>query len=362
MIATAGRAGRYRGADPVLLYGATGYSGRLLAEAMIALGLRPVLGGRSPAKLASLADALQLEHRTARLDDPVQLRAALRDIRVVLHAAGPFADTAEPMLAACFEAGAHYLDLSAEIRVLEALARRDAHARRRGIMIMPAVGFDVVPSDCLAAHLARRLPAARSLAVGVTGFRHLSRGSAKTLMEAIDYGVVRRDGVLRRVPLGSLERQFDYGAGPQPSLNISWGDIATAYYTTGIPTIETYHEATPLLRALLFTCRTFGWALRGPSAQALLKAQTELLPDDPRDMVEAPADMVIVAEARGTGKRRVGARLRTPEPYAFTATTGAAIAARVLHGDVEPGFQTPARVYGADFVLTFAGVSREDVA
>ena len=348
--------------DPLLIYGATGYSGTLLAHAVCDLGVRPVLCGRDGAKLAALADVLGLEYRCTPLADAARLRAALRDIRVVLHAAGPFSETVAPMVDACLHTGAHYLDLTAEIRVIEALAQRDAEARQRGIMLMPAVGFDVVPSDCLAAHVSRRLPGAQTLAFGVTGFRFLSRGSAKTLLEAIDYGVVRRDGVITRVPLGSLQRQFDYGDGPRSSHNISWGDVASAYYTTGIGTIETYHETTPLLQAILLACRSFGWLLRTAPWQAVLKAQADLLPHDPTDGAAAATQMTIVAEARDARHRCARARLRTPEAYAFTGTTGSAIAQRALRGDVEVGFQTPARVYGADFVLSFAGVSREDLA
>lgn len=348
--------------DPLMIYGATGYSGKLLAHAVSGLGLRPVLCGRDHAKLAVLAEPLGLEYRCARLADADGLRAALRDIRVVLHAAGPFSETARPMVDACLYTGTHYLDISAEIRVIEALAGRDAEARKRKIMIMPAVGFDVVPSDCLAAHVSRRLPGAQALAFGVTGFRFISRGSAKTLLEAIDYGVVRRDGVITPVPLGSLQRQFDYGDGPRPSHNISWGDVASAYYTTGIPTIETYHETTPLLQAILLACRSFGWLLRTAPCQAVLKAQTDLLPEDPSNGADVATQMVIVAEARDAKNRCASARLRTPEAYAFTGTTGSAIARRALQGDLEVGFQTPARVYGADFVLSFAGVSREDLA
>jgi short subunit dehydrogenase-like uncharacterized protein len=159
-----------------------------------------------------------------------------------------------------------------------------------------------------------------------------------------------------------LQRRFDYGAGPCPSHNISWGDVATAYYTTGIPTIETYHESTPLLQAILFACRSFGWLLRTAPWQALLKAQTDLLPEDPSNGADVATQMVIVAEARDARNRCASARLHTPEAYAFTGTTGSAIARRALQGDVEVGFQTPARVYGADFVLSFAGVSREDLA
>ena len=346
--------------DPLLIYGATGYSGRLIVDAARGCGLRPILAGRDAAKLAALAEPAGLEWRAAPLGEPGLLDAALQGVRVVLHAAGPFSHTARPMLEACLRAGVHYLDITGEIAVIEALARRDAVARQRGVMVMPAVGFDVVPSDCLAAHVAGRLPGAERLTIGLTGFTFLTRGSAKTLVEAVDAGVVRRGGVITRLPLGSRERPFDYGDGPRPSLNCSWGDVATAYYTTGIPNIETYVEATPLVQGTLAGSRYLGWVLRTAPWQAMMRAATDMLPEGPADEERKTARMTIVAEAE-RGGRRVRARLVTPESYTFTGVTAAAIARRALAGDVEAGFQTPARVYGSDLVLGFAGVVREDL-
>jgi short subunit dehydrogenase-like uncharacterized protein len=346
--------------DSLLLYGATGYTGKLITHRLLGLGLRPILCARNPAKLAAVAEPLGLSHRVARLDEPESLDAVLRDVAVVIHAAGPFSETAQPMAEACLRAGVHYLDISAEVHVIEALARRDAEARARKIMLMPAVGFDVVPSDCLAAHVARRLPGARQLFIGLTGLGLLTRASLKTLIEAWGGGVVRRDGALTAVPLGSLRRRFDYGSGPRPSLNVNWGDLATAYYTTGIPDIETYCESNPMLEAVVTASRYFGWALGSAPYQFWLKAGADLIPEGPTAAQRGAVEMVIVAEAV-KDSRCARARLRTPEAYTFTAVTSAAIAERVLRGDIEAGFQTPARVYGPDFVLSFPGVSREDL-
>jgi short subunit dehydrogenase-like uncharacterized protein len=155
---------------------------------------------------------------------------------------------------------------------------------------------------------------------------------------------------------------FDFGRGPEPALNISWGDVATAYYTTGIPNVETYYQASPLLRGVLATCRQAGWLLRTAPFQALLKAQADMLPEGPREEERARAGMVIVAEASDERGVRVASRLRTPEAYTFTGTAAASVAMRALAGDLEAGFQTPARVFGPDFVLHLEGVSREDLA
>jgi short subunit dehydrogenase-like uncharacterized protein len=347
--------------DSMMIYGATGYTGKLMVRRALDIGLHPVLGGRSESKLAVMAQHLGLEYRVAHLADPGRLDAALRGIHVVLHAAGPFSATWCPMVDACLRSGTHYLDITGEIRVIEALVQRDAEARKRKIMIMPAVGFDVVPSDCLVAHLARRLPGACRLALGLAGLRFMTRGSARTLLEAVDLGVVRRNGVITPVPLGSLQRRFDYGGGARLSLNISWGDVVTAYYTTGIPNIETYYEATPMVQAVLTAGRYFGWLLSSTPWQALLSALADIVPEGPTEEERASSKMVIVAEAADGRGRRVTSRLHTPEAYSLTGTTALTIARRALQGDSECGFQTPARVYGADFVLSLADVQREDV-
>ena len=348
--------------DPFLIYGATGFTGRLMLDGALALGLRPVLSGRDEGRLAALAERPGLEYRVARLGDPAALDDALSGMRVVLHAAGPFSETSRPMVDACLRAGVHYLDITGEIAVIEALARRHSEARRRGMMIMPAVGFDVVPSDCLAAHVAARLPGARRLALGITGLRFATRGSAKTLTEHAFHGVqVRRGGEIVRVPAGALRRGFDFGNGVRPSLAVLWGDVATAWYTTGIPDVEVYFEANPVVVGLLFSTRWFGWLLATGPWQTWLKGWADLLPDPVEDAARPGPGMVIVAEAEDERGRRARARLRTPEAYAFTGVTAPAVALRVLQDDFEPGFQTPARVYGPDYVLSFPGVSREEM-
>jgi len=345
------------------IYGATGYSGRLLARRATEVGLVPMLCGRNKARLEALASELGLEHRVAESPASEALDAVFRDARVVLNAAGPFRGTAEPVVAACLRSGAHYLDITAETPVVEMLAARGAEARERKVMIMPAVGFDVVPSDCLAAHLARRLPGATRLALALTNLFFLTRGSARTLIENVDFGVVRRGGVLVRVPLGSLERWFDFGDGMQPALNVSLADLVTAYYTTGIPNVVTYVHATPLMRSILTGCRDFGWILASAPSQALLAAAAEILPEDPGAGRTSPegSSMTIVGEVHDDRGRSARARVRTPEAYRFTGFTAIGVAQRVLAGDLEVGFQTPARVYGADFVLSFPDVMREDL-
>jgi short subunit dehydrogenase-like uncharacterized protein len=345
-----------------MVYGATGFTGRLITLGLRAQGVSPVLGGRNRSKLRELGRRLDLDWRAAPLDDPGQLDAALADVDVVLHTAGPFSHTARPMVEACLRTGTHYLDVAGEAPPIESLAKHDAEARRCGIMIMPAVGFDVVPSDCLAAHVARRLPGARHLAIGIAAMGFLTPGSAKAFLAYAGEPVrVRRGGKLTGVPPGAVERSFDFGQGSRRSSAMSWGDTATAFYTTGIPNITTYFELTPRLRAALSACLTWGRMLGSGPAQAVMQAFTDMLPDGPTEEQRRSRRMAIVAEAEDAAGRRVASRLHTPESYTFTSMTAPRIARRVAEGDLEVGFQTPGRVYGPDFVLDFDEVSREDL-
>jgi short subunit dehydrogenase-like uncharacterized protein len=348
--------------DGTLIYGATGYTGKLLAREARRGGMAPVLCGRNEEKLRLLASELRLEFRTVRLDDRERLDRTFEGIRAIVNAAGPFSLTASPLIDACLRTGVHYLDVTGEVAVIDMASRRDRDAKRRKIMVMPAVGFDVVPSDCLAAHVRSRARTARRLFIGISGLELLTRGSAKTIIQQIGEPVwVRRNGALTRVPPASLERAFDYGHGPRPSIAVSWGDVASAFFTTGVRDITVYFEATPAVRAHNAMLQVFGWAVPVTPWRRWLDLGAEWLPDGPSEQERTEREAVIVVEIEGADGRMVRSRMRTPEAFSMTASAATAIAARVIAGDLEPGFQTPARVYGGDFPLSLPGVTREDL-
>jgi short subunit dehydrogenase-like uncharacterized protein len=197
-----------------LLYGANGYTGKLITRLAAERGLRPTLAGRDKNTIEPLATEHGLEHRVFALDDPAAIDAALREVSVVMHCAGPFSRTSRPMADACLRTKTHYLDITGEASVIESLAARDAEAKEAGVMLLPCVGFDVVPSDCLAAHLKRRLPEATHLALGIQGMGRVSRGTATTMIENINRGgLIRRDGKLTPVPAAWKTREIDFGRG-----------------------------------------------------------------------------------------------------------------------------------------------------
>jgi short subunit dehydrogenase-like uncharacterized protein len=344
---------------PILLYGASGYTGGLIARVARALELPVVLAGRDHRRLSALGPPF----RVAALDDPAALRAALKDVAVVINAAGPFATTARPLVEACIAAGVHYLDISGEVDAIEALSAYDAPARRAGVMVLPGAGFDVVPSDCLALRVTRRLPGARRLRIAITGLELVSRGSARTITDQIGSGVrVRRGGEVVTVPEGTLERSFDFGGGARPCTAVSWGDVATAFRTTGVPDVEVYFEATAGVRAFQMMGRTVAlFPPVAPLSRLWMNAWTELQPPGPSESARGAGQAIIQVEAEAGGRRAVS-RVRVPEAYTFTAACAPALASRVARGELEPGFQTPAAVFGADLLQSFEGVRIEDVS
>ena len=346
----------------VLIYGASGYSGRLILERALALGLRPILAGRDETTLAPVAERHGLAYRIASLHDAPLLEHALRDVGVVLNTAGPFSASARPLAAACLRTGTHYLDITGEPAVFDDLATRHADARRRGVMLLPGVGFDVVASDCLAAHVAARASGARRLAIAIRGLELMSRGSALSFCEQAGQPVlVRRNGALAAVPPGAIERDFDFGDGPRRCVNVSWGDVVTAYYTTGVPDIEIFFDAPPLFRSALLASRAAGALAASAPSQVWLKMHAALLPDGPDAAQRDAVRVTLVAEVEDRRGTILRGRMTTPQSYSFTAISASALLQRAACGDIEAGFQTPARLYGADLVLSLEGVSRSDV-
>lgn len=346
---------------PWLLYGANGYTGALIAREAVRRGMRPVLAGRG-AEAERLARELELPFRRFGLDDPDKLDAEIRGHAAVLHCAGPFVRTSAPMADACLRTGTHYLDITGEIPVFLALAARDREAREAGVMLLPGVGFDVVPSDCLAAHLKRRLPSATSLVLAFQSSGGVSTGTATTMaLNAGAGGAVRRDGRIVPVPAAWKSRMVDLGSGPRLAVTIPWGDVATAWHSTGIPNIEVCAVTSPARLRLLVATRYLGPVLRTGAVRALL---TRLV----RRTVRGPG-----AEARTRGRSRLwgevrddeglsaNARLIGPEGYTLTVRTALAVMERVLKGEAPAGFQTPSLAYGSDFILEIEGVTREDI-
>lgn len=348
--------------DKFMIYGATGYTGKLVARTAKALGMRPILAARNEARLKSVAGQHGFDYRAFALEDTPALMEALAEVDVVLHLAGPFSATSKPMVDACLKTGTHYLDISGEIDVFEACAARNEEALSAGIMIMPGVGFDVVPSDCLAAHMKVRMPDAVELVLSISGLSAMSRGSTKTGIEGIGMGMrVRREGhiVALKTP---LRAEVDFGDGPRPTISIGWGDVSTAYYSTGIPNITVYFEASPQLEQMASLGGFKRWVASFGFMQRRLKAQVDLMPEGPSDAERREGQGILVGEAVNAAGDRVVSRLTCPEGYTLTAMTSLEIVRRTLAGEFQPGFKTPSLAYGADFITEFDSCLRQDLS
>ncbi|NWG34801.1 MAG: saccharopine dehydrogenase NADP-binding domain-containing protein [Chloroflexi bacterium] len=346
-----------------LIYGSYGYTGQLIVEQALREGMRPLLAGRDEGKLRAQAERYNLEYRAFSLAETARLDAALLEVDAVLHCAGPFVLTFRQMTEACLRTKRHYVDISGEIEGFEALAGMSAEAKRAGVMLLPGGGFDVVPSDCLAASLKQKLPTAtyfRLFLRGVGG--GVSRGTARSAVENMHrQGRIRRDGKIVTVSPAWRVLEQDFGRGAVPVVSVGWGDVSTAYYSTGVPNIETYFAfPRPVIRFLKLS-RFIGPLVYSRPVRNLLKWLIGIvIPSGPsRDQNERGFSLMI-GEMRD-GDRIVRAKLRTTEAYRLTALTSVEIMKRILSGGYTPGFQTPSLAFGADFILGFDGVEREDL-
>lgn len=345
----------------LLIYGANGYTGELIAREAAARGMQPLLGGRNAHALHTLARELGGEARVAALDDRVALDALLRDVGVVLHCAGPFSATSAPMVEACLRHGVHYLDITGEIDVLEAVHARDAEARRAGVVLCPGAGFDVVPTDCLAARLARELPDATFLCLGFASSGRPSRGTLKTSVQNLAAGGrIRSAGRIVPVAHAFRVRDIDFGEGLRSAVTIPWGDVSTAFHTTGIANVETYIAMSPAAIARLRRLNTFGALLRfGPLQRFVQRRAAASGPPGPDAAARAAHGMLVWGEAQAPSGERVTGRLRVANGYDVTVHAALAIAARLAQG-VGPdmaGHRTPARLMGTGFAETLPGSS-----
>jgi saccharopine dehydrogenase (NAD+, L-lysine-forming) len=336
-----------------LLYGANGYTGRRIAQEAVARGWMPILAGRNAREITALAERLRCPSRVFALDDHRRLVEQLQGVRAVLHCAGPFSATAAPMMDACLEARVHYLDITGEIAVIEAAADRHDRAVEAGVALLPAVGFDVVPSDCLAAMLAERVPGATQLQLAFTFGSRVSPGTARTIAEGLGHGgKARINGRIVTVPIAWKTMLIPFREGSQPAVTVPWGDVATAWHTTGIPNIEVYAALPERQAALMRRFRRLFSLLKVPGIGGVLGYAVRTVLHQqavPEGESGRASFWGRVSDDHG---RTVEATMETPEGYRLTVLTALAAVERVLSDGVSPGFWTPARAFGPHFILS----------
>src|SRR5215203_2247652 len=347
--------------DRLLIYGANGYTGELITRYAVERGIKPIIAGRNAAAIKTLAERHGLEYRAFPLDDTSKLDAALNEVEMVLHCAGPFSITSRPMVEACLRNKKHYTDITGEISVFEACAAMDKKANAAGVMLMPGVGFDVVPSDCLARHLKDRLPSATHLSLAFYGIGRISHGTQATMtMNVGRGGAIRKDGKITPVIAAFKSREIDFGETKKIGVTIPWGDVSTAYYSTSIPNIEVFTVMPRQNLKMLKLSRYIGWLLATKPVQKYL--QDQIPAGGPSDEERANGKTLLWGEARDLNGNRVESRMQGPEGYTITAIAALNIAQKILSGNFKAGYQTPAKVYGADLVMGIEGVTLQDVS
>jgi short subunit dehydrogenase-like uncharacterized protein len=344
-----------------LLYGANGYTGELIARHASQYGLRPVLAGRREEVIAPIAKKLGLPYKIIDLNDTPALESALSDHKLVLHAAGPFQHTAKQMVEACLRTRTNYIDINGDISVFEMLKKYDAAAKSSGIMIMPGAGFDVVPTDCLALLLKKKMPDATDLKLAfVTIGGSVSHGTAMTMASKLgEGGAARVNDKIVNVPLGKHGMWIHFGDKRFLVMSIPWGDVSTAHFSTGIPNIETYVGIKPSVYRVLKFQSAFNWLLRTSFIRSFIKSRISKRPAGPSDEQRSGARSLVWGQATNSRGEKVTERLSCPDGYTLTMHSSLLISRKILSGEFKPGYQTPSAAYGEDLILEIPETRRE---
>jgi len=348
----------------LLIYGSYGYTGQLICKHAIASGLHPVIAGRDADKTKKQAQELGLDYLIFDLTSHKKVVDLLRPFQVVLHCAGPFQHTSLPMINACLEAKTHYLDITGEYQVFEQAYRLDDQAKAANILIMPGVGFDVVPSDCLAAYLLKILPSASSidLVLSTKGGR-LSHGTAITVTENLGQPTIaRRKGRLEEFDNGKLIRTVKIDGKNKQAVAISWGDISSGFRSTKVPNITVYNTLPQQVINSMKWSNYFGFILRNKWIKNRLISNIKKRPAGPNDEERKKASSTIWGEAKNLLGVSKSVQLDLPEGYTLTYLTAVDIAIKILKSPPPSGAKTPSQVFGSDYILQFEGVRRTDLS
>lgn len=340
-----------------LLYGANGYTGVLIAQYAAQYNLHPILAGRREEAIKPLADELKYAYKIIDINNAEQLKATLKEVKVVLNAAGPFVNTARQMIDACLQTGTHYLDINGDISVFEMIKRYDTSAKEKNIMLMPGAGFDVVPTDCMALHLKNKLPDATHLKLAFASIGGgVSRGTAMTIISKLGSGgAARENGKIIPQPLGKKGMWVDFGEKKLFVMSIPWGDISTAHFTTGIPNIESYTSVKPRLYKMLKLQGLFNWLLRMEWVKNIIRKKIKSQPAGPSDEMRSRSKSLVWGEVNNAKGETITHHFTCADGYTLTALSSLIITKKVLEGNFKAGYQTPASCYGEELVKEIPG-------
>ncbi len=342
----------------IIIYGSYGYTGDLITELSLSKKFKILLAGRNEQKLKSQSEKTGYPYKAIDISNHEALVELLKEGDVLINAAGPFINTASQMVEACIEAKTHYLDINGDIKVFELIKTFDYKAQYAGIMLMPGTGFDVVPTDCMALKLKNKMPDAISLKIAfATIGGGVSHGTATTVAGRLGEDSIRREnGKLVPIAFGKNGILVDFREKKLFVMSIPWGDISTAYFTTGIPNIESFIGVPPKVYKLLKFQFLFNWLLRKKIIRKIIQNKIDSKPAGPNLEERQKAYTLVWAEIKNQAGDVLTSTLKTPDGYSLTATASLLIAEKILAGNFKPGYQTPAKVYGENLVFEMEGV------
>lgn len=341
-----------------IIYGAYGYTGELVVREAIAQGRRATLAGRNEAKLKPLADKYELPLRVFDVNDAA---AHLDGAGTLINCAGPFEVTAEPMMDACLERGLHYFDITGEIPVFQAAHKRHEDAIKAGVILCPGAGFDIVPTDCLAARLQQALPDATHLELAFDFGTLPSMGTARTAIQSVGEGcLIRENGELKNVGLGYRIRKVPFAHSELWSVSLPWGDVFTSQISTSIPNAIVYGA---LPRAICWGMKLSN-PLRGilarPSIQkGLISLAQKFLNDGPDEKTRSHTPTNFWGRVTTADGRECSGIITGPSVYTMTAETAVAIALQAEGWEQEGGYFTASMLVGSDFLSNREGYEVE---
>jgi short subunit dehydrogenase-like uncharacterized protein len=337
----------------VLLYGANGYTGRLIAEQWPSGTHKLIVAGRSADKVKKVGQELEWPYRVFGLNEPMAIEEGLADIDLVINAAGPFSRTAKPLVEACLARKTHYVDITGEVEVFETLQSYHEQAEAQGIVILPGAGFDVVPTDVVASALKGKMPGAKSLTLAIASFgTTISHGTLSTAVSQLgEKGSVRKDHKLVPEAVGEEGRYFEFGDKKRFAMSIPWGDISTAYWSTGIPNIRVFMATPPSTYKKMKWQWLFNPILKWSWVKKRIQKYVDQNVSGPTEKQRQEGFARVYGEVTDSVGNQLSMQLESPEPYAFTASSAIWFANHILNHPSRSGYFTPSTWADPDEVM-----------
>ena len=334
----------------VVLYGATGYTGRLTAGRLEQEGVSFIVAGRDRSKLRELADSLgsKPEPVAVELEDAQGLKRLAARGRVLVSTAGPYTQLGPPLVEAAIEAGTDFLDVTGEQLYMRWVLDQEKRAQDAGISIINALGLDVIPGDVAAKIATAAMVNPQNLEIAYWSPASISRGTLTSMMAHTGQGGWFDQGVYRPSPPGWFRHTFRYPDphGEREGIFIPWGDVITAPRSTGAKQVRTYFIAKPGTVRMMHTFRSLLAASWSTGVTRLaLRARLRSYKDPDREQ-QKTVPFRVLAEATDEDGTLQRGYVAGRDPYGFTGAAVAHGAALIAKGHkTEPGVLTPTQAF-----------------